>query len=103
MKTKISYKTNIKFTFIIENFSGALPPNSKFMKQILKLSMFIFIIFESFLKYLYSYLYSSQNISQRAQRAQRAERAGPRPFSPRAGPGRAEKSRPVRTSSMNLF
>ena len=46
------------------------------------------MIFESYVKFLFYYLNSSQNLSQRAQRA---ERAGPMPFFQRAGPGRAEK------------
>ena len=45
------------------------------------------------MNFLFFYVYSSQNLSERAQRA---ERAGPMPFTKRAGPGR--KSRPVRTS-----
>ncbi len=49
------------------------------------------------MNFLFFKLYTIQNLSQRAQRA---ERAGPRPFTQRAGPGRAEKSRPVRTSNV---
>ena len=38
-----------------------------------------------------------------SQRAQRAERAEPSHFTQRAGPGRAEKSRPVHTTSANYI
>ena len=50
------------------------------------------------MKFLYSYLYSSQNLSQQAQRA---ERVGPSPFTLRAGMGRKKSA--LRTARSGIL
>ena len=74
----------------LTKFSGASPPNSKFINQILN---YLF----SFLQYLNIKwtFYFSNYIPVKILRAQRVERAGPRPFTQRAGPKKVGPCAPL--------